>query len=84
MRLAVDGRIVCSELKLIPIVFTQAQFFILSAAPRALDHGVDLAVYDGVLGAVHEKEGGKRDHVSYFKYEMRGLLKREIIRFPVE
>ena len=28
-----------------------------SAAPRASDHGVDLAVYDGVLGAVHEKEG---------------------------
>ena len=24
---------------------------------RASDHGVDFAVYDGVLGAVQEKEG---------------------------
>ena len=56
MRLAVDGRIVCSELKLIPIVFTQAKFFILSAAPRASDHGVDLAVYGDVLQPVNEKK----------------------------
>ena len=40
----------------------------MSAASRASDHGVDLAVYDGVLQPVNEKRE-KCDRISYLMYE---------------